>query len=231
MQQLVNVPEVTESMLQTLGDGNWDFAAAASMRGGGGGGASRKSDPSDVLLEKYLGDLLGALLNALESRSKALKAGPATSATAPQSSMSTARPTIGAIFLLNNVSFLRREVLSTAVGDVLGDTAEDHLNRMHRQAKSNYLEMFSGMIGCLMDAGTETGLLKSGLGAVGVGPSGEKRDVKVRFVRFNEALADVESVHRIARLDPNEEELRDRLQSEVSKVSEARSAHITSTQG
>lgn len=129
------------------------------------------------------------------------------------------RPSVGPIFLLNNISFLRRETLSSSIVDLLGDQIEDSLNRLHRNAKTAYLEIFSGLVSCLMDAGTETGILKSGLGAVGVGPSGEKREVKDRFVRFNEALGDVENVHRVARIDHSEEELRDRLSDEVYRVS------------
>lgn len=238
MQQLVDVPNTTESCLQSLGDGGWDFAASASLRG-----TPRMSDSVDGLLPKYLGayssplsrcahrtaydcrciccigDLLGALLTALETRSKNMRSLPQSNMAGPVATTSnTNRPSVGPIFLLNNIAFLRREVLSSAISDVLGDRSEDSLNRLHRSAKTSYMEIFSGLVACLMDAPSESGLLKTGLGVVGVGPSGEKREVKDRFVRFNDALSDVENVHRMARIDPNEEVLRDRLKDDVYKV-------------
>jgi hypothetical protein len=39
-----------------------------------------------------------------------------------------------------------------------------------------------------------------------------------KFGKFNDALSEVERVHRLAGLDPGEEEMRDRLRSEVEKM-------------
>jgi len=128
--------------------------------------------------------------------------------------MRQARNNIGPIFLLNNISYLRREILSSQIGDLLGEQAEDDLNKRNRIAKTSYMELFSGLISCLMDAQDHGGLLKS---AVHHG-SGEKRDAKDRLGRFNDALLEVENVHRVARLDAGEDEMRDRLKGEVDKM-------------
>lgn len=96
-------------------------------------------------------------------------------------------------------------------GDV---NIEDELNKRHRNAKSAYLEIFSPLVSCLMDAGVEHSALKN---AIGVGNT-EKKDTKDRFGRFNESLEEVEGIHRIARLDRNEMDLRERVKDEVVRM-------------
>ena len=91
---------------------------------------------------------------------------------------------------------------------------EDDLNKRNRIAKTGYLEIFSPLVSCLMDAGVEHSMLKS---AIGVGNT-EKKDVKDRFARFNDALEEIEVLHRIARLDRNEEGLRERSRDEVIRM-------------
>ena len=152
---------------------------------------------------------------------------------------------LSAIYMLNNVSFVRREILlNSNVPDVLaggeaphrrdsGSTGggfavgsgggegggndagiEDELNRRNRSAKTGYLEIFSPLVACLMDAGVEHSVLKS---AIGVGHT-EKKDIKDRFARFNDALEEIEGLHRIAKLDKNEEGLRERSKDEVIRM-------------
>lgn len=189
MNHLCENQETAEILLQTLGDGNWvPFGTTSSNR--------PQIDANQTLLEKYMGDLLSTLLAALDTRSRNMRR-------------------VGPIFLLNNISYLRREILSSSIDDLLGEAAEDDLNKRNRTAKASYMQLFSGLVGCLMDATSDQGLLKSAVsGAVG----GEKRDVKDRFARFNDALLEVENVHRLARLDAGEEEMRERLHGEVEKM-------------
>lgn len=192
MNQLCENQDVAETLLQTLGDGNWvPFGTTSSSR--------PAIDQNPTLLEKYLGDLLATLLTSLDTRSRYMR---------------QARSNIGPIFLLNNISYLRREILSSNIGDLLGETAEDDLNKRNRTAKASYMELFSGLVACLMDV-QDQGLLKS---AVSSTVGGDKRDAKDRFVRFNDALLEVENVHRLARLDAGEDEMRERLRSEVEKM-------------
>ena len=199
MQQLCNFQDVAEAFLQTLGDGNWNFGGAAPAN------ARSYGDPDAPLLEKYLGDLLAVLLASLDSRSRALKA---------KAGSTPSNAGIGPIFFLNNIAYVRREILSSSIGDVLGAPAEDDLNKRNRAAKAQYLELFSGLIACLMDAGMDQGLLKTVVG----GSASQGGITKDRFQRFNDALVDVESMHRVARLDAGEEEMRERLEGEISKM-------------
>lgn len=176
MSQLVEYQNMAENFLSTLGDGNWiPFGSNSS------GMARPMIDDNMSLLERYLGDLLSTLLTALENRAKALKA---------------ARSQIAPIFLLNNIAYLRREILSSNIGDILGEYAEDDLNKRNRSSKAGYLELFSGLIASIMDP-------TANAAAIG---------------KFNDALNEVENIHRIARLDAGEEEMRDRLKSEVEKM-------------
>jgi hypothetical protein len=68
-----------------------------------------------------------------------------------------------------------------------------------------YLEIFGGLVSSLMDGG-----LAGARAGAGAAPD--------KFAKFNEALAEVERLHRMARLDPGEEEMRDRLRNEVEKM-------------
>lgn len=131
------------------------------------------------------------------------------------------RPGFSAIFLLNNVSYIRREVLSSQVGDLLGEACEDSLNKRMRSTKASYLEIWSPLVSAMLDAGLDqsgaAGAIKAGIGAVkGVGT--ERRELKDRFLRFNDAFAEVEALHQVAKLDEGEAELRERLKGEVERM-------------
>lgn len=145
-----------------------------------------------------LDDVLSTLLTALETRSRSLRS--------------------PAIFLLNNISFIRREVLSSAIGDLLGEASEDNLNKRMRSTKASYLDIFGPLVSTLLDAGTggESNVLKVGLGAVKGGA--ENRNTKDRFVRFYDAFEQVEELHKVAQLDEGEGELRERLKGEVERM-------------
>jgi hypothetical protein len=145
------------------------------------------------------------LLASLESRARALRA----------------RPGFSAIFLLNNVSYIRREVLSSQIGDLLGEICEDSLNKRMRSTKASYLDIWSPLVSALLDAGLDqsgaAGAIKAGIGAVkGVGT--ERRELKDRVVRFHDAFEEVEMLHGVAKLDEGEAELRERLKGEVERM-------------
>ena len=148
--------------------------------------------------------MLATLLNALDGRTRALRT----------------RPGVSAIFFLNNISYIRREVLSSQIGDLLGEGCEDLLNKKMRTSKSTYLEMWSPLISALLDAGTDlsgaVGAIKAGIGAVKGG--GDKRENKDRFLRFQDALEEIELIHSTARLSEGDSELRERLKGEVERM-------------
>ncbi|GAA6006931.1 hypothetical protein JCM11491_001445 [Sporobolomyces phaffii] len=197
--QLADNQSVVETFLGVLGAGNW---------GGPKSSSTNKDDGDAGLLPRYLHDLLMTLLTSLDSRSRLLRGRPGTST----------------IYLLNNVSFLRHSVLASQTSDFLGEAFEDVANKKMRATKSAYLEIWSPLVGALLDAGLseQTGVIsggiKAGIGAVKGSGGTERRDTKDRFVRFHEALEEVEELHRVAKLDEGEVELRERLKGEVERM-------------
>jgi exocyst complex protein 7 len=152
-------------------------------------------------------DVFSTLSTALDSRSRNLRGRNGTSA----------------IFLLNNLSFLRQSILASSIVDVLGEGLEDTLNKRMRSAKASYLDVWSPLVSALLDAGFAeqtgaAGAIKAGIGAVKGTGGTERRETKDRFVRFHEALEEVEALHVHARIDENDLELRERLRSEVERM-------------
>ncbi|BGP00109.1 Exocyst complex component, exo70 subunit [Rhodotorula toruloides ATCC 204091] len=198
MRQLTDSQATAETFLGVLGAGNWGGPSKTSTATGG---------DENGLLSRYLNDVFSVLLSSLDSRSRILRGRSGT----------------GAIFLLNNVSFVRHAVLSTAIIDVLGEAAEDSLNKRMRTTKASYLEIWSPLVSALLDAGFAeqsgaAGALKAGLGAVTGGGGTERRETKDRFVRFHEALEEVEQLHQQAKLDDGDVELKERLRDEVDRM-------------
>ncbi|GAA5966551.1 hypothetical protein JCM8115_006864 [Rhodotorula mucilaginosa] len=198
MRQLADNPPQAETFLAVLGNGNW-------------GGPPRRTianeDDEVALLPLYLADVFSTLSTALDSRSRNLRGRNGTSA----------------IFLLNNLSFLRQSILASSIVDVLGEGLEDTLNKRMRSAKASYLDVWSPLVSALLDAGFAeqtgaAGAIKAGIGAVKGTGGTERRETKDRFVRFHEALEEVEALHVHARIDENDLELRERLRSEVERM-------------
>ncbi|KWU44036.1 hypothetical protein RHOSPDRAFT_18615 [Rhodotorula sp. JG-1b] len=198
MRQLADNPPQAETFLAVLGNGNW-------------GGPPRRTIANEedevALLPLYLDDVFSTLSAALDSRARNLRG----------------RNGISAIFLLNNLSFLRQTILASSVVDVLGEGLEDTLNKRMRSAKASYLDVWSPLVSALLDAGFAdqtgaAGAIKAGIGAVKGTGGTERRETKDRFVRFHEALEEVEALHAHARIDENDLELRERLRSEVERM-------------
>lgn len=146
--------------------------------------------------------MLATLLNALDARSRSLRVRSSACA---------------AIFVLNNLAYCRREILTGSASDVLGEQAEDDLNRRMRSSKAAYLEVFSPLVSCLMDAGESTSLAGA-LKSAATGGAAPSADRERRLARFADALSDIEGLHRTARLDPGEAELRERMHDEVERM-------------
>ncbi|KAK4700095.1 RNA-binding protein NOB1, partial [Phenoliferia sp. Uapishka_3] len=214
MRQLSDNQATVESFLSVLGAGNWGGPPARSPISG---------QEEDTLITRYLNDVLVTLLNSLDTRSRSLRN----------------RTGIAAIFLLNNLSYIRREVLSSQIGDLLGEACEDSLNKRMRSTKASYLEVrlssltfwtaqaqhnafkiWSPLVSALLDAGIDqsgvAGGIKAGISSLKGGD--EKRETKDRFVRFHDAFEEVESLHAAAKLDEGEQELRERLKGEVERM-------------
>ncbi|POY75704.1 hypothetical protein BMF94_1327 [Rhodotorula taiwanensis] len=198
MRQLADNPPLAESFLAVLGNGNWGAPARKIV--------TNTTDDA-VLLPVYLDDVFSTLTNALEARARNLRGRSGSSA----------------IFLLNNLSYLRQSILASSVVDVLGEGLEDTLNKRMRTAKAAYLDVWSPLVAALLDAGFAeqtgaAGAIKAGIGAVKGSGGTERRETKDRFVRFHEALEEVEQLHGQARIDENDVELRERLRSDVERM-------------
>ncbi|GAA6058460.1 hypothetical protein JCM3770_002734 [Rhodotorula araucariae] len=207
MRQLADNQPTAESFLTVLGAGNWGGPTKTSAVAVGAAGVAKDGGDDGGLLQRYLNDVLAVLLTALDTRSRLLRGRPGTAA----------------IFLLNNLSYIRHATLSSSVGDTLGESAEDALNKRMRATKAAYLDLWSPLVSALLDAGFAeqsgaAGALKAGLGAVTGGGGTERRETKDRFVRFHEALEDVEALHAQARFEEGEAELRERLKGEVERM-------------
>lgn len=209
--------EITESFLITLGDGNWIFPSAS-----GTAGRSNVGEGADgqELLMKYLHDALTTLLTAVDSRSKNMRL-PASAQTTITST--TAKNGLGAVFMFNNLNYIRREVLESGISDILGKPIEDELNKRVRACKVRYMEVWSPLISALMDAGGEDSKGGFGLGAVksalpGQQAGAERREVKDRFGRFNDAFEEVVNLHKVAQFDKSDGEVRERLRDEIERM-------------
>lgn len=163
-------------------------------------------------------DALSTLYAAVEARSKNLKL---KSTVANAITSVTARNGVGAIYMLNNFAYIRRELIESAVLDIYGDKLAEQLNKRVRTCKVRYLEIWSPLISALMDAGADDG--KFGLGAVksalpGQHAGAERRDVKDRFGRFNEAFEEVMLLHQAANIASNDPDLKDQLRNEIERM-------------
>ena len=118
------------------------------------------------------------------------------------------RPAFGAIFLLNNVSFLRAQLLVTraAVGASLSPPARALLDSQLRTAKAGYFDAnFAPLLQTLADE-------RGGSG------SGGKSAAKERFTRFFDLLDEVAERHVAARVLADDPEGRATVADETVKL-------------
>ena len=164
MRHLCDYADVVGPLLTTLGPGNW-------MMGSGGAPVLSLGleGETDSILSQYLADVLAALLNALEARSRAIR-----------------QPSTASIFLLNNIGHVKREMSRTdrestsGLAACLGTTGSDLIEDALRKANTSYLEAWSPIAGAIMDE--SVGLnSKSGNKISAMGGGGERAAVKDRF--------------------------------------------------
>jgi len=117
----------------------------------------------------------------------------------------TRRPVFGAIFLLNNITYLRRHLLlqpdHITLPFLLSQSAVDALNSNWRTAKAAY---FDTSFSPLMQAITDDPKEKSG-----------KSQVKEKFTRFYDLLDEVVERHRLFKVLEEDKEERSAIADEV----------------
>jgi exocyst complex protein 7 len=190
MRQLCEYADVAAPLLTSLGAGMWmmgsDRAPVLSLG---------IDSETQSILSQYLADVLAALLNALEARSRAIR-----------------QPSTASIFLLNNISHIKRFLaVDQGVDGCLGTVGRDLTEGALRGAYSAYMEAWQPVVAPLMEEGKAPGASK-------LGGSSEKAAVKDRFAKFFDGLDDLERLHRAFPITREDAQLKERLRLDVTRM-------------
>ncbi|TDL22018.1 hypothetical protein BD410DRAFT_771026 [Rickenella mellea] len=179
-----DVQDAVASALLTLGDGNWKMGEGMQVSKG----PKLGEGDEQIILEHYLCNVLSTLTTISRSQK---------------------RPTFGAVFLLNNVSYLRTHLLldePPRASTLLARPAQDALHSAFRTAKAGYFDAaFTPLMQALGDEPNARG---------GV----SKAVLKEKFTRFFDLLEEVVERHRVARVLPDDEEARETVGDEVVRL-------------
>ncbi|CAO1619266.1 unnamed protein product [Sympodiomycopsis kandeliae] len=200
IRQTCEYGDVIAPLLSSLGKGNWNSSSNAAPVLSV---AIHQSEQSSIL-NQYLCDTLSTILDALQSRSKAIR-----------------QPSTASIFLLNNIGHLQRELKSASLlQDYLGDNGTSTLNTSFKEARKQYLDAWNPLVSSLMDENiglnSSAGGSKSSSG--NTSEKAQKEDAKQRFARFFESLEDLERLHMAYPLSRDDEMLRESLKREVLRL-------------
>jgi len=184
---LERIPEVQSAAshaLFTLGDGNWRMGEGVQI-----GKAPPKADSDEnTVLEHYMFDVVNAVINTLQTLSRTGK-----------------RPSFGSIFLINNISYLRRRILLNSQADIvplLSKPTQDALNSNFRTAKAAYFDSnFSPLMQTLQEEKDKG-----------------KSAIKEKYTRFFDLLEEVSERHKLARVLQDDREGREQMADEVVKM-------------
>ncbi|KAI0777804.1 Cullin repeat-like-containing domain protein [Trametes elegans] len=186
VQYLERIPAVQDaaaSALLTLGDGNWRMGEGKQI------GKTKSTDVDEqTVLEHFTYDVVNATVQSLLSLSRMNK-----------------RPAFGAIFLLNNISYLRTHLLvrpRTDVPAILSRPAKEVLNSNFRTAKAGYFDAnFSPLLQTLIDEKDKG-----------------KSATKEKFTRFFDLLDEVTERHAMARVLQDDPDGRATVADEAVKL-------------
>ncbi|KAL1941802.1 hypothetical protein VTO73DRAFT_6802 [Trametes versicolor] len=186
VQYLERIPAVQDaaaSALLTLGDGNWKMGEGTQI------GKTKAAEVDEqTVLQHFTHDVVSATVQSLLTLSRTNK-----------------RPAFGAIFLLNNVSYLRTQVLvrpRTDVPAILSRPSQELLNSNFRTAKAGYFDAnFSPLLQTLVDEKDKG-----------------KSAVKEKFTRFFDLLDEVTERHAVARVLTDDPDGRATVADEAVKL-------------
>ena len=172
-------------------------------------------DENSTLMEKYLRDILFTLVSSLIKVKSSAHA---------------------AIFVLNNLSILRRELVEACdpvsldpsksdspsnrdIGDLLGESAEDELNRAFRSARISYLDTVwkPALVALTSDELSTTSQGPHVPAALG-GTAEKRQLVKDKFTRFNESFDKAERLHIKHPIGKRDKTLQVRLSKEAKAM-------------
>lgn len=115
------------------------------------------------------------------------------------------RPAFGGVFLINNISYLRTNLLTnpqTDISSLLSSPTREVINSNFRTAKAGY---FDSNLSPLMQALAED-------------KDKGKAATKEKFTRFFDLLDEIAERHRFAKVLAEDEEVRDTVTEEVVKL-------------
>lgn len=174
---ITRIPEVqgaVSAALLALGDGNWKMGEGIQV------GMSQKLGEGDeaVILEHFIHDVVSTAITSLTTISRTAR-----------------RPTFGAMFLLNNVAYLRANIDP----QFLSKPTLDMLQSNFRTAKAGYYDSnFSPLMQAITDDSRNA---PSGGGLSGLGGGGKAaQQAKDKFVRFYDNFDEVVERHRIGKV-------------------------------
>lgn len=189
LRNLAEYQDVIASLLQSLGTKNWVDAEANAQR--------THAMDADSLFVEYLGDFLSAIVTSLE-----------------RSVVAVPQPTVAAIFLLNNITFLQQELaqMQSTLPMPVVSAGDRMLQQAQRSARTSYLESWNSVVNALTDEGA--GLSRTGtMGKFGgLGSNDRSRDSTARFF---EQLGEKERIHRSQPLVRSNPALIDALRDDV----------------
>ncbi|KAE9407606.1 hypothetical protein BT96DRAFT_986598 [Gymnopus androsaceus JB14] len=188
VQFLNNMQEViiaSGDILALLGDGNWKM---------GEGVVVKKQQVVEVsaqtLLEHYIYDVVITVINAITAVARSQR-----------------RPPFDTFFLLNNIAYLRKNILEPrqeSLIDYLSKPTQEALNSNFRTAKASYLDAnFSPLMQSLTQDPKEK--------------PGNKAATKEKFTRFYDLLEEVLERHKLAKILEDDEESRAAIGNDVVK--------------
>ncbi|RHZ56375.1 hypothetical protein Glove_402g16 [Diversispora epigaea] len=170
LKRLTDYPETVESMLLTLGDGNWNISEKDPLfsRDKSGRGAS-----GNIIVKHYFGDILESLSQSLDSKAKTYKKSALTS-----------------IFLLNNYHYILKSIRSQFLS-VLDSEIEFKYDKLVKKYNDAYQDSWKSCFGNLLDyTYVRGGSFKTTLG------SNDKQTVKEKFKNFNTEFDELYKVHK-----------------------------------
>jgi len=178
-------------ILSLLGDGNWKM-------GEGVGVVKKKQEAVEVsaqtLIEHYIYDVVITFTTSITSIARTQR-----------------RPPFDTFFVLNNIAYLRKNLLldprQESLIDYLSKPTQEALNSNFRTAKASYLDSnFSPLMQALTQDPTTA-----------KGGSKDKAATKEKFTRFYDLLEEVLERHKLAKLLEDDEESREAIGNDVIK--------------
>lgn len=187
LERLPEVHGAASAALLQLGDGNWKMGEGVQV----GKGAKLGDGDEQIILEHFVFDVVTTAISSLTTISRTQR-----------------RAAYGAMYLLNNMSYLQRSTVDAPRNDallgLLSKPTQAALKSAVRTARATYFDTnFSPLLQTLTDD---------------PGAKGAKAAAKEKFTRFYELLDEVLERHKNARLLEEDPDTRASIGEDVVKL-------------